>query len=305
MKQIKSLKKQIKPPKNDKFKSSFDHEQNVESESEAQDQEREPIEIAISEFLKLHLKERRISLRDLSTMLDPPLSHSALAQMLSGKTQLSLQKLSQICRALRIDINEALDAAAQRSAPKFYSYTDAQEKIICASLLHYKLFVASIRPQTTEELHELFCEFNFEEIGSALSELCEAKVLNKNHQNQYSCHEGQESNLYLPPNSPSYRKLLMSLMNELHQTNIDFTTLYRGLKPYVRSALMVEFLTPEQIRTLKHDLVAIRNKVQAFDRLNRADALNRKSSQKNLIAIASYVAPLNKSSFIRNPELGD
>ena len=257
------------------------------------------VEAELTKYLCAKMKERKVSLRDLSARITPRISHSALGQILRGKAPLNISRFAQICRSLRIDPLEAIESASEQAPAISYDFTEAQEKVICSSLTNYKIFISCSRPQTLETLKETFSEINVSEIQSALDLLQTAEVIQTDHQNRFVC----SPSAGLSPFSSHYMNLLNKILSEMYLTTGEIQRSHSDLSPFIRNSFMIEYLTPEQIRQIQKDLRSIKDKIQKFSRMNLSEGLYKNRSQKNLMGVLNIIAPLNASTFINNKDL--
>jgi hypothetical protein len=168
-------------------------------------------------------------------------------------------------------------------------------------VLHYKIVVACTEALSLQDLIEFFPE-HAAEIKPAVDLLLEKQILTKDSNSRLSCTISNRNIAALNPFTKSYTKMFGKLFEELHSTAGEIGLNHRNLTPYIRSALLVEYLTPEQLRTLRADFLTFREKLQKFVHENRSDEISKRRSRKNLVAVVCLMAPINKASFIRNPQ---
>lgn len=250
------------------------------------------------EFLKGKMKELQIRPSELAEALDPPLSESQLRHLLNGGSSLNLDRFFQITKLMQIDPFEVLHHS--NPDPKFeMPFSREQEIFLASDPWHFRLMKALGMPRTEKELVELFPECP--RVSNILKLLLEKKIIEQRKTPEKIVYRVHASAFQLATIDfvEGYTQMLLANTRDVHETTVLVDAHRRDLIKYVRNVMAIDYLTPEQMMTLRERLIAVFAEFRRFVGQNRMDSAHSQVAKENLVCLITLMAPLNRKTFLK------
>ncbi len=256
------------------------------------------IERRAMEFLRQKMKEKKLKPADMAKALTPPLSESQLRHLLNGGSSITLDRFFQLAKLAQIDPFEILHHSNPN--PQFeMPFSVEQEKFLVRHPWHFKILKALGLQRTEKELIKLFPECSH--IPEILSDLLRMKFILKQDTGDGAFFRVNASPFQLTSIDfvDGYPELLVEIVKEMQQTIAICERERRDLIKFIRYMFVVDYLTPEQMMSLRDRLRAVYNEFRDAVGRNRMDPSYGTVAKDNLVGFVTIVAPLNRTTFLQ------
>jgi hypothetical protein len=262
------------------------------------DPQKDSVEKRAVELLRVKIRERKLKPAELAKALDPPLSESQLRHLLNGGSSLTLDRFYQIAKLIQVDPLEILHHA--NPDPKFEQpFSHEQEKFLAADPWRYRMMKALSLPRTESELSRLLPECT--QLHSILRSLVERKIVLEIASPKDPIYRVNASTFQLATIDfvEGYTELLLANAKSAHETTVEIERIRPDLIKFIRNMMVVDYLTPEQMITLRDRLVSTFAEFRKFVGHNRMDSSYAAVAKQNLICFITLMAPLNRTTFMK------
>ncbi len=262
---------------------------------------KDSVEKRAVDFLKKKIKERKLKHSDLADGLEPPLSESQLRHLLNGGSAMTLDRFFQISKLIQVDPFEVLHQS--NPDPKFEQPFDReQELFLTKNPWNYRLMKALSLPRTENELVEMFPECD--RVSQILKSLLDLKIIRENKSADSHTYRVNASAFQLATIDfvDGYTELLLSNVKDVHETTVEVDRIRNDLVKFIRNVMVVDYLTPEQMMTLRDRLVSVFAEFRRFVGQNRLDSSYAAIAKENLVCLITLMAPLNRKKFLNRPK---
>ncbi len=253
----------------------------------------------LKELVLARMKSRKITLREIAKQLTPPVSHGTLSTFLQSEASFSINRFQQFCKILEIDPIEAMMDAMGDRPQHAYLLTDAQEKVLCESTLHYKIaytIYLSFRSISRQELSEKFPDHTTA-LNKVVVDLLKCEAIRALSDGSLESPFLQIPKMHF---SPEYDRLLGQLAQDFHRSSATIQKNHEHLSKYVLTKFHPAYLTPEQMIHIRAELLRLQQMVWSFQQQNMSIPELRQLSSKNFMALLTFFAPMNAAGFIRD-----
>jgi hypothetical protein len=254
----------------------------------------ETVEKRAVELLRQRIRERKLKPSQLAKALEPPLSESQLRHLLNGGSALTLDRFFQLSKLIQVDPLEILHHA--NPDPKFEQpFNKDQEAFLVSDPWHYRIMKALSLPRTERELVQLFPECS--KLSAVLKALVDKEVVLQITSAKEPVYRVNASAFQLATIDfvEGYTDLLLSNAKLVHETTVDIERLRPDLIKFIRNMMVVDYLTPEQMITLRDRLVSVFAEFRRFVGHNRMDSSYAAVAKQNLVCLVTLMAPLNRT----------
>ncbi|MDB5037287.1 MAG: hypothetical protein JWQ35_815 [Bacteriovoracaceae bacterium] len=259
------------------------------------------VEKRAAELLRLKIREAKLRPGDLAKALRPPLSESQLRHLLNGGSALTLDRFFQLSKLIQADPLELLHHS--NPDPKFEQpFTTEQEMFLVSDPWRYRIMKALSLPRTERELVHLFPECR--DVEKIVKQLLEKKII-------LELGSAKETTYRLNANAfqlatvdfvEGYTDLLLKNVLDIHDTTVTIEEVRPDLIKFIRNMMVVDYLTPEQMITLRDRLLSVFAEFRRFVGRNRMDTSYAAVAKENLVCLVTLMAPLNRATFLKRPK---
>lgn len=252
------------------------------------------VEERACQFLRQIIKERKLKYGDLAKSLSPPLSESQLRNLLKGGSHLTLDRFFQLAKIMQVDPLELLQSANPDPAFEL-PFSKSQEEFITEDPWHFKIMKALSFPRTEQELKEFFPDCP--RMSEIVSEMLKREIiLEEEGAYRVNASHFQVATVDF---SEGFTEMLLKLTKEMHETTVNCERKRRDLIKYIRNMLICDYLTPEQMMSLRQQLLNVFKEFRRYVGRNRLDLQYQGIAKKNLVAMITLMAPLNSLRFLQ------